>query len=67
MALDSHADTIVLGSNAIVLNYTTRECDLSPFADSNKTIRNVQVVTGATAITNSTNGKSFILVFHEAI
>jgi hypothetical protein len=26
--LDSHADTIVLGSNAVIMSYTTRECDV---------------------------------------
>jgi hypothetical protein len=67
MELDSHADTIVLGSNAIILNYTTRECDVSPYADSYEPIRNVPIVTGATAITSSATGETFILVFHEAI
>lgn len=29
--LDSHADTIVAGTNCVVLNYTGDECDVSPF------------------------------------
>jgi hypothetical protein len=67
MELDSHADTIVLGSNAIIMNYTTRECDVSPYADSYEPIRNVPIVTGATAITSATTGMTYILIFHEAI
>ena len=29
--LDSHADTIVLGSNTVILQYTNRECDVAPY------------------------------------
>ena len=67
MEMDSHADTIVLGSNAIILQYTSRECDVLPYADLYKPICDVPIVTGATAVTSSTTGKTFILVFHEAI
>ena len=67
MEMDSHADTIVLGSNAIILQYTSRECDVSPYADSYEPICDVPIVTGATAVTDSTTGETIILVFHEAI
>ena len=67
MELDSHADTIVLGSNALIMNYTTRECDVSPYADTYQPITNVPIVTGATAVTGSTTGLTKILIFHEAI
>ena len=29
--LDSHADTIVAGSNCVIMHYTGRECDVSPY------------------------------------
>ena len=67
MELDSHADTIVLGKNAIVLQHTNRECDVSPYSDSYAPIRNVPIVTGATAITSTETGETSILVFNEAI
>ena len=67
MKLDSHADTIVLGNNAIILQYTNRECDFSPYADSYEPIRNAPIVTGATAVTSLATGETLILVFHEAI
>ena len=46
--MDSHADTTVLGSNCVVLAYTGKECEVSPYADEYDAIRNVPVVTGAT-------------------
>jgi hypothetical protein len=67
MEMDSHADTIVPGNNAIILQYTSRECDVSPYADSYEPICDVPIVTGATAVTDSTTGDTIILVFHEAI
>jgi hypothetical protein len=67
MELDSHADTIVLGQNAIVLQYTNRVCDVAPYADSYEPIRDVPIVRGATAVTNQTTGETSILVFNEAI
>ena len=56
MELDSHADTKkVLGSNAIKMHYTNRECrDVSPCADTYEPIRNVPIVTGASAVTSQT-------------
>ena len=67
MELDSHADTIVLGSNAIVMHYTSRECDVSPYADTYQPIVDVPIVTGATAVTSPQTGLTYILVFNEAI
>ena len=67
MELDSHADTIVLGSNAIIMQYMSRECDVSPYADSYEPIRNVPIVTGATAVTSQITGETLILFFNEII
>jgi hypothetical protein len=69
MELDSHADTIVLGNNTIILQYTSCECDVLPYADSfeYEPFRNVPIVTGATAVTSLATGETLIVVFHEAI
>ena len=67
MELDSHADTIVLGNNAIILQYTSRACDFLPYADSYEPIRNAPIVTGATAVTSLATGETLVLVFYEAI
>jgi Reverse transcriptase (RNA-dependent DNA polymerase) len=67
MELDSHADTVVLGSNCIILSYSGRECDVLPYTDSYDAIKGVPIVTGATAWTSDLTGETFILVFNEAL
>jgi hypothetical protein len=67
MELDSHADTVVLGGNCIVLNYTTRECNESPYMDAYDAITNVPIGTRAIAWNPPQTGETFILVFHEAL
>jgi hypothetical protein len=67
MELDSHTDTIVLGSIAVILQYTNREWDVAPYSDSYDPICNVPIVSGATAVTSTETGETIILVFHEAI
>ena len=67
MELDSHADTAVLGRNCVILAFTGRECDVSPYNDTYQSIKGVPIVTGATAYTCQTTGDTLILVFHEAL
>ena len=67
MEMDSHADTAVLGRNCVILNYTGRECDVSPYTDSYEAIKGVPIVTGASAWTSEVNGQTHILVFNEAL
>ena len=67
MELDSHADTVVLGRNCVILSYTGRECDVSPYTDVYDAIKGVPIVTGATAWTTQATGETYILVFHEAL
>ena len=67
MELDSHADTVVLGNNCLVLNYTNRGCDVATYTDTYQAIPNVPIVTGATSYTSPTTGDTLILVFHEAL
>jgi hypothetical protein len=67
MELDSHADTVVLGRNCVILSYTGRECDVSPYTDVYDAIKEVPIVTGATAWTSQVTGETCILVFHEAL
>jgi hypothetical protein len=49
MELDSHADTIVAGSNCIVMHYTGKECNVSPCTEQCEDIKNVPIVQAATA------------------
>ena len=65
--LDTHADTTVLGSNCVILSYTGKECEVSPYSSEYKAVRNVPVVTGATVWTNTMDGTAYLLIFHESL
>ena len=65
--LDSHADTTVAGSNCIILHYTGKECDVSPYRDNYNPIQNVPIVTAATAWQSPVTGQTYILVLNEAL
>jgi hypothetical protein len=65
MEMDSHADKAVLSRNCVILNYTGRECDVSPYTDLYEAIKGVPIVSGATAWTSRVNGQMYILAFHE--
>ena len=65
--LDSHADTIVLGANCIILSHTGHSCEVMPYSDTYDAITDVPVVTGATLWTSLHHGDEFILIFNEAL
>ena len=65
--LDTHADTTVLGSNCVVLSYTGKECEVSPYSSEYEAVQNVPVITGATVWTNATDGAAYLLIFHESV
>ena len=65
--LNSHADTIVLGANCIILSHTGQSFEVMPYSDTYDTITDVPVVTGATLWTSPHDGDEFILVFNEAL
>ena len=64
--LDSHADTIVAGRNTLVLSYTDRVCEVSPYSDEYEPMKNVPIVSAATGYTSYT-GESYILILNEAL
>jgi len=65
--LDSHADTIVAGSNCIFLNYTGQVCDVSPYRDDYAPVSDVPIVKAATTWQSSRAGQTYILIFNEAL
>ena len=67
MEVDSHADTIVLGANTIILSHTGQSCEVLPYSDTYDSITDVPVVTGATLWTSPHDGDEFILIFNEAL
>ena len=60
--LDSHADTTVFGSNFLVITYTGRECDVSPYTDTYESVKGVPIATAATAWTCQDTGQTYILI-----
>ena len=65
--LDSHADTIVLGANCVVLSHTGQTCEVMPYSDTYNAITDVPAVTGATLWTSPYDGDEYILVFNESL
>ena len=65
--LDTHADTTVLGSNCVVLSYTGKECEVSPYSSQYEVVQNDPAVTGATVWTNAADGTAYLLIFHESL
>ena len=63
--MDSHADTAVCGSNFVVLDYTSQECDVTPY-NSKDIERNVPIATCATAWDDS-SGVTCISKIHQAL
>ena len=60
--LDSHADTIVAGSNCVVLEYTGEVCDVSPFQKDYDAITDVKVATVATAWQSPHSGQTYQII-----
>ena len=65
--LDTHTDMTVLGSNCVILSYTGKECEVSPYSSEYEAVWNVPVVTGATVWMNTTDGMANLLTFHEPL
>ena len=65
--LDSYADTTVAGSNCILLYYTYKECNVSPYCDNYESITNMPIVIAATMWQSLSTGQTCILVFNEAL
>jgi len=65
--IGSHADTIVAGSNCILLHYTGKECDVSPYCDDYEAVSNVLIVNTATAWQSPISGQTYIFVLNKLI
>ena len=65
--LDSHADTIVLGANCVVLSHTGQTCEVMPYSDTYDAITDVPVITSATLWTSPHDRDEYILIFNEAL
>jgi hypothetical protein len=64
---DSHADTCVFGKNFVVISYTGRLCDVSPYSDTYDAMVGVAIVSAATLYTDVQTGFEYVLVVNEAL
>ena len=60
--LDSHANTCVAGANCIVLEETNQPVDVTAFSEHLDTMKNVPIVTAATAYDDPGTGITYILI-----
>ena len=65
--MDSHTDTIVRGSNYIIMHFAGKECVVSLYTDTNKAIKSVPIVQAATAYDNPKTGETMIVILNEDI
>ena len=52
------ADTIVAGRNTLLLSYTDRVCEVSPYSDEYESIKDMPIVSAATKYT-------LIYIYHQ--
>jgi hypothetical protein len=66
--LDSHADTCCAGSNCVVLEYSSKSCNVIGFNRDNPSdqLLNVPIVKAVTAY-NAPTGQTFIIVIPQAL
>ena len=65
--LDSHADTMVSGSNCVLLSSTGETAMVHSFLDERKPFDDIVIGMTATAWVNPGMGETFILVFPESL
>ena len=64
---DSHADSPVVGNNALILHSTGETVNVVPFTDGLGTCPNVPIVTAAIAYDCAITGKTLVLIIHNAL
>ena len=57
----------MFGKNLILLSYTGREFDVAPYTETHDAIKNIIIVSTATAWTSLEYTETYILVFDEGL
>ena len=65
--LNSHANMIVVGRHAYIMNSSGRTSQVSTFTTEYESLKKVSIVDDAVAYDFPITDKSFILVFHNAL
>jgi hypothetical protein len=61
--LDSHADTCVAGANFLASEFNGITCEIVPFTNDYKPMKNIPIVSAATTWTNEETGEVLIVFF----
>ena len=64
---DTNADTCCLGTNFVILQYTTCTTDVYVYKNSIQPIENTPIVIGDTAYNDPRTGQTYILVFNKSL
>ncbi|MGH3053527.1 MAG: hypothetical protein ACRDL7_00940, partial [Gaiellaceae bacterium] len=65
--LDSHADTSCAGAGTVVIEYTNKTCDVSPFATEYEPLVQIPVIKAGTAYNDPITGVTYILILSQAL
>ena len=65
--LDSHANMVVVGMHAYILNYTGLNAEVSPFTSSYDALKNIPIIDAIIEYDYSLYGKTYLLVCHNAL
>ena len=65
--LDSHANMVVFGMHAYILNHTGRIAEVSPFTSPYDALNNVPIIDDIIADNFPSAGRTYFLVCHNAL
>jgi hypothetical protein len=65
--MDTHADTCVAGKNFLMCKFDGMTCEVSPFTDEYQAMKEILVVSAATAWTDDESGETVILWFNQIL
>jgi len=65
--MDSHADTCVVGKNALIVHKLDRQVNVTGFDPSQGKVKNLDLVSAALAYDCPTTGEATILMVHQAV
>ena len=57
----------MFGKNFIMVSYTGRECDVAPYTETYDAIKNIPIVSAATAWTSLESIETYIIIFNEGL
>ena len=65
--LDSHADTCVVGQNAVIVHLLNKKVNVTGFDPSQGKLKDLELVSAALAYDDPTTGETIILMVHQAV